>query len=325
MKRLLSLLFLVARLSLAQTVMPTMGSTFSGTVASPTVTLQDSEDSANATTKNLVSSGGMAAGGGDVIICMANSSFTSTLTFTDTGGNTGYQRDFTFIGTGYADFTNYYSNHLTNPIAPGGHVTVAFSNGGSENWHCYLLYLSATASAGWFDNSPVSVTSFTGTSGTLTFTNSGTNGFSSGSLVRLSGFTGGNTGLNGQTVTVSATGLTTTQFEAPVTGSGYASGAGTAALSGTLNNTFGATQHSGTTATANASDFCIASFLGEASGWGTVTWNSGYAQLSLGTIVTAGRFGGVGWKSLSATGSQTMTISITASDNTNATIGCYEQ
>lgn len=215
---------------------------------SPTVALQDSEDSANATTKALVSSGGMLSGGGASVVCMANSSFTSTLTFTDTGSNTGYQQDLTFTGTGYADFIQFYSAFLTNSIAPGGSVTVHFSNGGSENWHCYLLYLSALASTSWFDQSS------------------------------------------------------------------------------THNNTFGATQNPGTTsATTNANDFCIPAFLGEASGWGTVTWNSGYAQLSLGTIVTAGRYAGVGWKTLSATGTQTMTIGITASDNADAAMACYKQ
>lgn len=72
-----------------------------------------------------------------------------------------------------------------------------------------------------------SVTSFTGTSGTLTFTNSGTNGFFALQNVTLAGFTGGNTGLNGQNVIVLAAGLSNTTFEAAVTGSGYASGTGT--------------------------------------------------------------------------------------------------
>jgi Bacterial Ig domain len=79
-------------------------------------------------------------------------------------------------------------------------------------------------------SSAVTITAFSGTSGTLTFT--ANNNAVSGSTIALAGFTGGNTGLNGQTVTVSATGLTGAQFEAPVTGSGYASGTGT----GTITN-----------------------------------------------------------------------------------------
>jgi hypothetical protein len=75
----------------------------------------------------------------------------------------------------------------------------------------------------------VTVSSFTGSSGTITFTNSGTNNFVSGQSIGLSAFTGGNTGLNGQTVTVLSAGLSNTTFEAVVTGSGYSSGAGAAA------------------------------------------------------------------------------------------------
>jgi hypothetical protein len=74
----------------------------------------------------------------------------------------------------------------------------------------------------------ITISSFTGTSGTLTFTNSGTNLLTAGETVALSGFTGGNTGLNGQSVTVLSAGLSTTVFEATVTGSGYSSGTGTA-------------------------------------------------------------------------------------------------
>jgi hypothetical protein len=78
-------------------------------------------------------------------------------------------------------------------------------------------------------NEQVNVTSFTGTSGTLTFTNSGTNDLFAGELIQLFGFTAPNTGLNAQIVTVLAAGLTSTTFEAVVTGSGYSSGAGKAA------------------------------------------------------------------------------------------------
>lgn len=74
----------------------------------------------------------------------------------------------------------------------------------------------------------IAVSSFTGTSGTLSFTNTGNNTLTSGQLISLYGFTSPNTALNNQTVTVSATGLTGTTFQAAVTGSGYASGAGSA-------------------------------------------------------------------------------------------------
>jgi hypothetical protein len=86
-----------------------------------------------------------------------------------------------------------------------------------------LYYLQVIATSG------APVTSFTGTTGTLTFTNSGINGFSSGEQIVLSGFAGGNTGLNTQSVTVLSAGLSSTSFEAAVTGSGYSTGAGGAA------------------------------------------------------------------------------------------------
>ena len=69
------------------------------------------------------------------------------------------------------------------------------------------------------------VTSFTGSSGTLTFTTASQT-FSSGLPITLSGFTAPNTGLNGQQVTVLSGGLTSTTFEAAVTGTGYSSASG---------------------------------------------------------------------------------------------------
>lgn len=83
-------------------------------------------------------------------------------------------------------------------------------------------------------NSGAAIASFTGTSGTLTFTTTTTNPFVSGQGLKLTGFTGGNTGLNAQSVTVLSAGLTTTTFEAAVTGSGYASGTGAATATHTM-------------------------------------------------------------------------------------------
>jgi hypothetical protein len=70
----------------------------------------------------------------------------------------------------------------------------------------------------------VNITAFTGTSGTLTFAS--TNTLVAGETVTLSNFTSPNTGLNGQIVTVLSSGLSGSQFEATVTGSGYSSGTG---------------------------------------------------------------------------------------------------
>jgi hypothetical protein len=76
-----------------------------------------------------------------------------------------------------------------------------------------------------------SISSFTGTSGTLTFTTS-TQALVAGEQISLEGFTGGNAGLNTQLVTVLSAGLTTTAFEAAVIGTGY-SGSG---ATGTFTN-----------------------------------------------------------------------------------------
>jgi len=71
----------------------------------------------------------------------------------------------------------------------------------------------------------VSITSFTGTSGTLTFSTATVpNVGESVTLGSGAAFAAPNTGLNNQTVTVASTGSGT--FSAVVTGSGYASGAG---------------------------------------------------------------------------------------------------
>jgi hypothetical protein len=80
------------------------------------------------------------------------------------------------------------------------------------------------------DTPPVAITSFTGTSGTLTFTNSGSNGLSAGNQCTLAGFTGANLGLNFNQgpLTVISSSLSSTTFELAVAGSGYASGSGLA-------------------------------------------------------------------------------------------------
>lgn len=76
-------------------------------------------------------------------------------------------------------------------------------------------------------NSAIAVSSFTGTSGTLTFTTA-SQSLSAGATTMLSGFSGGNTFLNGQAVKVLAAGLNATHFQAVVAGSGFSSGTGTA-------------------------------------------------------------------------------------------------
>jgi hypothetical protein len=77
----------------------------------------------------------------------------------------------------------------------------------------------------------IAITGFTGSSGTLTFAAS--NNASAGQTIVLGGFSSPNTGLNGQIVTVLSSGLSGTQFEAAVTGSGLSSGAGSGTITAT--------------------------------------------------------------------------------------------
>jgi hypothetical protein len=103
------------------------------------------------------------------------------------------------------------------------------------------------------------ITGFSGTSGTLTFT--AANSLTASQSIYLFGFTGANAALNGQAVTVLSTGLSSTQFEAVVTGSNYLSATGFFTVSGDpvthTNNciyihypySISATSETGTTAT----------------------------------------------------------------------------
>jgi hypothetical protein len=117
----------------------------------------------------------------------------------------------TVVGTPFTLTTT-----AVNALQPLREVNIYGSNVANEN-------------NAWFVKGfpTISITSFTIAGQVLTFTNSGTNGLSTGFSVTLSAFTGANTNLNGQTITVSASGLTATTFKGTVTGTGYVSGAGT--------------------------------------------------------------------------------------------------
>ena len=151
---------------------------------------------------------------------------------------------FTIQGTGNSDFSNV--NELASgastreieiecPAAPTTQTSWGNAILARAAWywidilynktgnHTMKVYNSSLVQVG----TTISITSFTGSSGTLTFTNSGINNFITGSVAALTGFTGANTGLNGQVITILAAGLNSTTFEAAVTGSGYSSGSGT--------------------------------------------------------------------------------------------------
>ena len=71
-----------------------------------------------------------------------------------------------------------------------------------------------------------SVSSYAISGGTGTFQYSAWTPLTAGQVLQFYGFTGGNTFLNGQNVTVSATGLSSSQFEGAVSGTGSATAAG---------------------------------------------------------------------------------------------------
>ena len=113
--------------------------------------------------------------------------------------------------TGQSGFFN--GQQMTGSVSQDG-LAEAFSS----DWECTV---GNTAKA-------ISITSFLGASGTLTFTNSGTNNLEAGALLTLGGFTSPNIALNGQQITVLPAGLASTSFEATVTGNGYLGGSGIA-------------------------------------------------------------------------------------------------
>jgi hypothetical protein len=126
------------------------------------------------------------------------------------------------------------SNAIAVNLVAGTHYWMSFgvSSTGLDTLYLYNQSTGSLLGSIVAKTKTTSVSSFTGTSGTLTFTTATQSpAYVAGQGIALSGFTGGNTGLNGQTVTVLSAGLSSTTFEAAVTGSGYSSGAGTAAQS----------------------------------------------------------------------------------------------
>ena len=120
-----------------------------------------------------------------------------------------------------SDPTHGYTSGQSSPVPPGGYVTFSgITDAGLTDVNgTFQILTTATSSS-------VAVSSFTGSSGTLTFT-TGSQSFTAGLKITLLGFSGGNAGLNGQIVTILSSGLSSTSFEAAVTGSGYSSGTGT--------------------------------------------------------------------------------------------------
>jgi hypothetical protein len=129
-------------------------------------------------------------------------------------------------GPGYLNGAAGVSNALIvgNTIASIGNTQGIAIQGGTSGLSNILATGNFVSGFGYsvaLNGVSVPITSFTGSSGTLTFQSA--NSLSPGNVIYLTGFTGGNVGLN-QTVTVGT--ATGTQFTAAVTGSGYTSQAG---------------------------------------------------------------------------------------------------
>jgi hypothetical protein len=139
-----------------------------------------------------------------------------------------YVSGITATGTGTCILTFLNGATATVPVASGtvtvGALTFTASGQGS-----YVAPTTATVSNGTASacaSSTISIASWTASGATLTF--SATNTLTAGQQVILTGFTGGSTWLNGQTVTVLSSGLSGSAFRAMVTGIVGTTAAGTA-------------------------------------------------------------------------------------------------
>lgn len=156
MKKYLAILLLplTAILLLAQTV--TLPGPFVPRAAggAATVSLVGScTDTAFAASINYSVPSTLASGTGAVFFFVGGSTYTSTITISDTASNTGYQTDFNHTFTAYAQIEQFRSVRIVNAITGGGHFTIALSNGGSESWYVCVFSNSTMASGTWFDQS----------------------------------------------------------------------------------------------------------------------------------------------------------------------------
>ena len=165
----------------------------------------------------LTASANEGCGGIPTGICMSNSSYATWGASTNPPSGT---RQCAWTA-GYAQGTTSITLNTCPGSLPsvGQFIILDQANDLTDNGGVWLCdsYTSTQTVA--------SISSFTGTSGTLTFT-TGSQTLIAGDVQYLTGFSSPNTGLNGQAVVVLSAGLSSTSFEAAVTGSGYSSGAG---------------------------------------------------------------------------------------------------
>lgn len=149
----------------------------------------------------------------------------------------------TQVGSG---FSNVTSTQQTGTVATYGWVynngtplvlneSVTVQGTTNSSGHFNVTKQVITGGAGLGDGNIASISSYAISGSTATFqNNSQLQNLTVGEIFQLSSFTGGSTFLNGQIITVLATGLSTSQFEATVTGSGSATATGSIHTAGTF-------------------------------------------------------------------------------------------
>jgi hypothetical protein len=130
-----------------------------------------------------------------------------------------------------ATYSFVYNNGT--PVVLNESVTVQGTT--NDSGHFNVVKQIVTGGTGLNDGNIASISSYAISGGVGTFqNNSQLQNLTAGEIFQLSGFTGGSAFLNGQIITVLATGLSPTQFEANVTGSGSATATGSIRTAGTF-------------------------------------------------------------------------------------------
>jgi hypothetical protein len=142
-----------------------------------------------------------------------------------------YTSGITATGTGTCLLTFTNGAKATVPVSSGtitGGAALTITAAGVGAFIAPNTATVAVGTASTCVSSTIAISGWTAAAGVLTFT--ATNTLTAGQQVPLSGFTGGSVWLNGQTVTVLASGLTTSVFKAYVAGTVGTTSAGTGSV-----------------------------------------------------------------------------------------------
>jgi hypothetical protein len=130
-----------------------------------------------------------------------------------------------------ATYSFVYDNGTPLVLNENLSVSGTTNSSGHFNFKNQLI----TGGTGLNDGNIATITSYAISGSTATFQNTGQlQNLRAGEIFLISGFTGGSTFLNGQIITVLSAGLTSSQFEATVTGSGSATATGQINTAGTF-------------------------------------------------------------------------------------------